>query len=91
MLCAEADVAGLGFSFGPENLVVLDEFLFFIFKDSSFIFFIGKGYKSVADSFIFVSRARDEACFSLNLFDVVLNIKGSGALGQWCLGASCIV
>jgi len=82
VLCAEADMAGLGFSFGPVNLVVFDEFLLFVFKDSFFIFFIGKGYKSIADSFIFVSRVRDEACFSLNLFDVVLNVKGSGASGQ---------
>jgi len=82
MLCAEADVAGFGFSFGPENLVVLDEFLLFVFKDCSFIFFVGKGYKSVADSFIFASRARNEACFSLDLSDVVLNVEGSGASGQ---------
>ena len=81
-MCAKADMTSLGFSFGPEDLIVFDVFFLFVFKDSSFVFFIGKGYKSVADSFVFASRARNEACFSLNLFDVVLNIEGSGASGQ---------
>ena len=75
-------MAGFGFNFGSEDFVVFDEFLLFIFENSSFILFISESYEGVADSFIFASRARNEACFSLDLSDVVLNVKGSGVSGQ---------